>query len=58
MIPIQSESTPVKPIEISKPVFALENVESKIADITLESPITNHCIRPTSTAIRISPIQM
>ena len=38
MIPIQSESTPVRPREISKAVLAELNVESMMAGNTPASP--------------------
>ena len=42
MIPIHSDSTPVKPMEISKPVLALAKVESSMAVKTVVSPNTKH----------------
>ena len=57
-IPIHSDSTPVKPNEISKAVFAVANVESIIAGKISVSPMNSSRTRAMANAIRKNAIQI
>ena len=58
MMPSQSESTPVRPSEISKAVLAELKVESIICGNTSTSPRKTSLITAMTKAIRKNPIQM
>ena len=58
IIPSQSERTPVKPNEISKPVFAESKVEFIIAGNTSTSPNTISLNRAIAKAIRKNAIKI
>ena len=56
--PIQSDSTPVRPSEISKAVLAESNVESMMAGKTVRSPQNNSLTAATTKATRKNAIQI
>ena len=58
MMPIQSDSTPVSPNEISNAVLADENVESMTAGNTSMSPKHSIFTADTTKAITKNEIQM
>lgn len=58
MIPSQSESTPVKPSEISKAVFDEEKVESIMAGNTSKSPQNTNFITAITKAMIKNPTQI
>ena len=58
IMPSHSDSTPVSPMEISKPVLADANIESITAFSTEPSPDTHSCSNATATAVSKNPIQI
>ena len=58
MIPSHSDSTPVRPSEISKAVFDEENVESIMAGNTSKSPQNTSFITAITNAMIKNPIQI
>ena len=58
IMPSHSESTPVRPSEISNAVFDDENVESIMAGNTSVSPMNTSLTTPMANAIRKKAIQM
>ena len=57
-IPSHNDNIPVKPIEISKPVFADPNADCITSIKILLFPVTKNWMQDTTNAMRIKPIQM
>ena len=58
MMPSHNASTPVSPMEISKPVLADANIESITAFSAAPSPVMHNCNTATTTAVSKKTIQM
>ena len=58
MIPNQRASIPVSPMEISKALFAVSNVESIMAGNTLTSPNKHSFANPTIKAMTKNAIHI
>ena len=57
-IPSHKDNIPVKPMEISKPVFADPNADCITSIKMLVLPVKKNWMQATTKAMRINPIQI